>query len=537
MKSSIVIAAAAALSIFCACNSQPKILSDLTFNEAEFQKQYALNKAEWDAAFKFLTTTNFDTVTLKKKNFLTEKTWARVSEATSKNGGKWEAHRNVIDLFYVLDGTEQVGVSALSDLREPVREYKAENDVETFKSSVNPQFTVLTAGKGIILFPSDSHLPNQAIDKPAKFKVVTVKIPVAKETPTPVQLIPAERFDRKVGGKQVSLYTLKGGNLTMQVTNYGGRVISLWAPDRNGNMGDVESGLGSIDAYLNNTGERFLGAAVGPVCNRIAKGKFTLDGKKYKCPINNAPNTLHGGDKGIDKVVWDVLSSTDNQIVLRYVRPDGQDGFPGNLTIKMTYTLTEANEFTIDYEATTDQATPVNISHHSFFNLSGRTDASVLDNEMMIKSSTTTPIDKNMIPTGKIVSLLGGPMDFTKPTKIGARIGEKDDQLAAGNGYDHNWIIDRETKDGMDLCATVYDPASGRGLEVRSDQPALQFYCGNFFDGKMTDKHGNPIGYRCCLVFETQKYPDAVNHPQFPSTILRPGEVYTHHCAYKFTAK
>lgn len=348
-----------------------------------------------------------------------------------------------------------------------------------------------------------------------------------------LKLIPEDKFQAEIDGKQVSLYTLKGGDVTMQVTNYGGRVVSIWTPDKNGKYADIETGLGSIQDYIDNPGERFLGAAVGPVANRIGKGHFVLDGQEYNTPLNNDGNTLHGGFIGIDRMVWDVLEATDSKLVLHLVHPDGAEGFPGNLDIKMTYSLTEDNEFRVDYEATTDKATPVNLSHHSFFNLSGDSSKSILDSELQIFASKTTPIDHLLIPLGNIVSVEGTPLDFREPHKVGERVNEDNEQLKCGYGYDHNWILDRKGE-GIEPAACIYDPESGRFIEVLTDQPAMQFYCGNFFDGKQSDKFGTPIGYRCSFALETQKYPDSINHEGFSDTVLRPGETYTHTCIYRF---
>ena len=348
-----------------------------------------------------------------------------------------------------------------------------------------------------------------------------------------VQLLPAEAFNTVVDGKPVTLYTLHNGDVTLQVTNYGARVVTLWTPDRKGRMADIETGYENIDRYVNNTGERFLGAAVGPVANRIAGGKFSLDGEEYTLPQNNNGNTLHGGEFGVDRLVWDVVEKNDTLITFLLVLPDGMDGFPGKRNILMTYTLTPDNEFVVKYLANTDKATPMNLSHHSFFNLSGRSDESILGYELWIKASQATEVDSLLIPTGRIVSLDGSPLDFRTPTPIGERVNAPDDQIKCGPGYDHNWVLDREGK-GIEKVASLYDPASGRGIEVLTDQPGFQFYCGNFFFGEYPDKYGRMIGYRCSLAMETQKFPDAVHHPQFPNTILHPGEMYRHTCIYRF---
>lgn len=354
---------------------------------------------------------------------------------------------------------------------------------------------------------------------------------------TELPLLPEEAFQTTVDGKPVALYTLHAGDITMQVTNYGARVVSLWTPDREGRYEDIVLGYENIGRYIDNTGERFLGAVVGPYANRIAKGRFTLDGTEYTLPLNNNGQTLHGGLKGVDRVVWDVVSATDDKLVLHYLHPDGQDGFPGNLDIEMTYSLTPDNEFRVDYKATTDKPTVANFSHHPFFNLKGEGNGTVLDNVLTINASHTTPVDSVLIPTGQIAPVEGTPFDFREPHAIGERIGADNQQLRNGGGYDHNWVIDRKTKSGIEQAATVWEPASGRTIEVLSDQPGLQVYSGNFFDGKSIGKYGKPQRYRESLALETQKFPDSPNHDNFPSTVLRPGETYTQVCIYKFGVK
>lgn len=354
---------------------------------------------------------------------------------------------------------------------------------------------------------------------------------------TELPLLPEEAFQTTVDGKPVALYTLHAGDITMQVTNYGARVVSLWTPDREGRYEDIVLGYENIGRYIDNTGERFLGAVVGPYANRIAKGRFTLDGAEYTLPLNNNGQTLHGGLKGVDRVVWDVVSATDDKLVLHYLHPDGQDGFPGNLDIEMTYSLTPDNEFRVDYKATTDKPTVANFSHHPFFNLKGEGNGTVLDNVMTINASHTTPVDSVLIPTGQIAPVEGTPFDFREPHAIGERIGADNQQLRNGGGYDHNWVIDRKTESGIEQVATVWEPASGRTIEVLSDQPGLQVYSGNFFDGTSIGKYGKPQRYRESLALETQKFPDSPNHDNFPSTVLRPGETYTQVCIYKFGVK
>ena len=352
-----------------------------------------------------------------------------------------------------------------------------------------------------------------------------------------VVLLPEADFQTTIDGKEVSLYTLKNADLTMQVTNFGARVVTLWAPDKDGNYEDIVLGYNNIETYVNNPGERFLGAVVGPYANRIAGGTYSIGDQTYTFPQNNNGQTLHGGLKGVDMVVWDVKEVNDSSIVLTYLHADGQDGHPGNLDIEMTYTLTSSNEFKVDYIATTDKATHVNMSHHSFFNLKGEGNGTINDHVLFINASKTTPVDALLIPTGEIADVTGTPFDFREAKAIGRDLGVENEQLTNGAGYDHNWVLDRVADTGLELAASVYEPASGRYMEVWTDQPALQFYGGNFFDGTTSGKYGKTLNYRESIALETQKYPDTPNHSHFPSTLLNPGEIYTHVCVYRFSAK
>ena len=354
---------------------------------------------------------------------------------------------------------------------------------------------------------------------------------------TAVKLLNVDDFKAEIDGKEVSLYTLKSGDLTMQVTNFGARVVSLWVPDKDGHHEDVVLGYNNLENYVNNPGERFLGAVVGPYANRIAGGTYTIGEETYNFPQNNNGQTLHGGLKGLDMVVWDVDSVTEDTIVLSYLCPDGQDGMPGNRKIVMTYTLTPLNEFRVDYVAQTDKATHMNISHHSFFNLKGEGNGTINDHVLYINASKTTPVDAVLIPTGEIADVTGTPFDFREPKAIGRDLAVENEQLTNGAGYDHNWVLDRVSANELELAASVHEPASGRYMEVWTDQPALQFYGGNFFDGSTYGKYGKTLNYRESIALETQKYPDTPHHAHFPSTLLNPGETYTHVCVYKFSTK
>ena len=334
----------------------------------------------------------------------------------------------------------------------------------------------------------------------------------------------------------LNLYTLRRGSLVAQVTDYGARLISLFAPDRDGHMDDVVVGYDDAERFVHNTGERFLGATVGRVANRIGGAQFTLDGKTYRLPDNNNGQTLHGGLLGVDRVVWKVLERAPWSITLGYTAPDGQDGFPGNLSIRLTYALTEDNALDLRYEATTDQTTPVNLSNHAFYNLKGSAGGTILDHELCIHAQAITPVDYYLIPTGELMPVEGTPFDFREPHKIGERVGELHPQLVFGGGYDHNWVLDTPSGELHPACE-LYEPSTGRLLEVETDQPGLQFYGGNFFDGSYTGKGGRIIGYREALALETQKFPDAVHHENFPGIWLRPGETYTQHSVYRFSAR
>lgn len=366
-----------------------------------------------------------------------------------------------------------------------------------------------------------------------KFKEINTSV-MGQMAENDVKLFSYKEFRHPDDRQTSTIYTLRGGRLTMQLTTFGARIISLWAPDRNGRFDDVEIGYENLDRYINNTGERYLGSTVGPVANRIGGARFTLDGKEYNTPENDGENTLHGGEKGLDMQFWNVAEQGENYIVLTIDLPDGLDGFPGNRHLELRYELSESDEFIVSYKATTDKATPFNPSHHSFFNLTGRCNKDILGHVVCINASSITEADEHLIPTGRILSLDGSPLDFRVGKPVGKDIEADDRNLKNGGGYDHNWVLDRKTADEVEFAASVYEPESGRYMEVWTDQPGLQFYSGNFFDGKVCDKFGRPMIRRGSLAMEAQKFPDAVNHPDFPSTILRPGEVYTQKTVYRF---
>jgi aldose 1-epimerase len=333
------------------------------------------------------------------------------------------------------------------------------------------------------------------------------------------------------------LLFLKNSNgVKMQVTTLGARVMNLWVPDSNGTLVDVVLGFDTPEEYLVSS-EPFFGTAIGRYGNRIAKGKFELDGKTYSLPINNGQNTLHGGPGGFHNVNWTVVESDDSHIVFYYESKDGEEGFPGNLSVKMTYFLTEENEFKITYEAETDQATPVNLTHHSFFNLNGEGVSDVLDHELQLVASKYTPVDSTLIPFGTNDPVADTPMDFTKVKPIGKDISQTTEQLAFGGGFDHNWVLDKKKAGELELAATVFAPQTGIGMEVWTTEPGIQFYSGNFLDGSIKGKGGKQYNFRAAFCLETQHFPDSPNQPAFPSTILKPGEKYSQTCIYKFIVK
>jgi aldose 1-epimerase len=342
------------------------------------------------------------------------------------------------------------------------------------------------------------------------------------------------------GGVAVQLYTLRNRNgMQARIATYGGTVTSLTAPDRAGRYVDVVLGYDTLEGYLKES--PYFGALVGRYANRIARARFTLDGVTHTLAANNGANTLHGGRVGFDKVVWGVANAAMTpegpELTLSYLSRDGEEGYPGNLSVTATYTLTEDDALRLEYRATTDQDTVVNLSQHSYFNLRGAGHpGDVLGHIVEIKADRFTPVDEGLIPTGELRPVAGTPFDFRRPTAIGARIGESDPQLRFGRGYDHNWILNSRPGE-LALDATVYEPESGRVLEVLSTQPGLQFYTGNFLDGSITGKNGRVYPFRHGFCMEPQHFPDSPNHPGFPSTVLKPGETYRNTIVFRFTAR
>ena len=343
----------------------------------------------------------------------------------------------------------------------------------------------------------------------------------------------------EVEGQPVDLYTLTNANgLVMTVTNYGGIVVSLTVPDKAGNMGDIVLGFSNVADYVKNS--PYYGCIVGRYGNRIGKAKFSLDGQEYTLAANNGENSLHGGVKGFDKVIWaakEVKADNAVGVEFKYLSKDMEEGFPGNLDATVTYWLTNDNEFKIEYAATTDKPTVVNLTHHSYFNLAGEGSGDILGHELTINADKYTPVDQGLIPTGKLEPVEGTPMDFRTATAVGARIDADFEQLKFGKGYDHNWVLNRKSAGDMELAATVFEPKSGRVMEVLTTEPGLQFYAGNFLDDSRTGKSGKVNGFRTGLCLETQHYPDSPNKPDFPTVVLKPGETYKTSTIYKFSTK
>lgn len=351
------------------------------------------------------------------------------------------------------------------------------------------------------------------------------------------EAIEAEAFQKTLDGKQVDLYALVGeGGAGMLVTNYGARIVALCVPDANGNPVDVVLGYNNLDDYKAMR-EAYLGAAIGRFGNRIGGGKFSLEGVEYQLIQNDGQNSLHGGPSGYHDKVWDVTVVDQNKILFTYSSPDGDQNYPGNLEVSMTYELTAENGLRIEYTATTDQATICNLTHHSYFNLSGEGAATINDHVLTIKSDSITPVDNTLIPTGEMMAVAETPFDFSVPTVIGDRIDAEHEQLSFGNGYDHNWVISRESLSEVEWGASVYSPVTNIQMDILTDQPGLQFYGGNFLTGKEVGKAGKAYPYRSAFCLETQRYPDSPNKAHFPSTTLLPGDTYKHVCVYQFSVR
>jgi aldose 1-epimerase len=349
--------------------------------------------------------------------------------------------------------------------------------------------------------------------------------------------ISRKTFGKTADGRPVYLYTLKNRHgMEVAITNYGGVVVALKVPDRNGRFADVVLGYDRLAGYESKE-DPYFGAIVGRYANRIAQGRFTLDGKQYRLPINNPPNALHGGLRGFDKKVWKARASSDaagQHLTLRYLSQDGEEGYPGALSVTVVYTLNDKNELRIEYAATTDKDTVVNLTHHSYFNLAGQGEGDILGHELTLFADRFTPVDATLIPTGELRSVAGTPFDFRRPHKVGERINQDDEQLQRGKGYDHNYVLD--SGDGkLALAARVVEPRSGRVMEVLTTEPGLQLYTGNSLDGSIRGKGGKVYGPRSGFSLETQHFPDSPNHPDFPSTVLKRGERFHSTTVYRFS--
>jgi aldose 1-epimerase len=364
----------------------------------------------------------------------------------------------------------------------------------------------------------------------------------AKTTMKPT--VTSAPFGTTPDGKAVEIFTMKNSNgLEVHAMTYGAIITSIKTPDETGKLGDIVLGFDSLGGYTNPAYIAHLpyfGAVVGRYANRIAGGKFSIDGTQYQLPTNDGPNSLHGGTKGFDQRVWDgtpFQNDTAAGVVLTYTSPDGQEGYPGTLNVQVTYTLTNSNELVVDYHATTDKPTIVNLAQHSYWNLENDGKTDILTHKLMINADSFTPIDSTFIPTGKIEAVAGTPFDFRTPKEIGRDINEDNQQLKYAKGYDDNWVLNKTPTDsatGLTVAAEVWAPTTGRTLEVLTNQPGIQFYSGNFLDGTITGKDGITYGHRAAFALETQHFPDSPNHPDFPSTVLRPGEQYNTRTIFRF---
>jgi aldose 1-epimerase len=343
-------------------------------------------------------------------------------------------------------------------------------------------------------------------------------------TPRPIE----SAWFGDVGGTSVQIYTLTNVHgIEARIMTYGATLVSLKTPDRVGKLKNIILGFDSLDSYA--AGVPYFGATVGRYANRIAGGRFELDGKSYQLPQNNGPNSLHGGNRGFDKRVWKaetIEAPTGPSLRLTYVSASGEEGYPGELTAHATYRLDNNDTLVIEYEATTSAPTPINLANHAYFNLTGDPERAILDHILVINADRYTPVDASLIPTGELRAVAGTPFDFREPHSIGSRINENDDQLRLGRGYDHNWVLKKSGSDSLTLAAVLSDPGSGRVVEIRTTQPGLQFYSGNFLDGRPAGI-GAVFKHRTGLCLETQHFPDSPNQPSFPSTILRPGQTYS----------
>jgi aldose 1-epimerase len=371
----------------------------------------------------------------------------------------------------------------------------------------------------------DSKKENAVLKENSKIKLDSVKT-----------VLESKNFDTIIDGKKVTLYWIENKDVKAAFTNYGGRLIGLWVKDKNGKPTDVVVGMNSVKGFKNAT-EPYFGATIGRVGNRVALGKFTLEGKQYQIPLNNGKNALHGGVKGFQDVVWNAEKTNGNTLVFTYASPDGEQGFPGNLNVKVTYSITDNNAVKMEYEATTDKITVVNLTNHAFFNLNGEGSGTILNHELQIYGDKFTPVDEGLIPTGELKLVKNTPFDFTSKHKIGERIETNDEQLKFGKGYDHNYVLNSTKKDGFIHAATISGDVSGITLDIYTEEPGIQFYSGNFMQSKNTFKSGVKDDFRTAFALETQHFPDAPNQPKFPQITLKAGEKYHTVSLYQFSSE
>lgn len=350
---------------------------------------------------------------------------------------------------------------------------------------------------------------------------------------TEIKLLNKNDFFKNINGKETTIYVLKNRNgLVSEITNYGARVVSLWVPDNNGNFDDIVLGFDNIDDYIN-AKEKYFGATIGRYGNRIKEGKFLINDKEYYLEKNNGLNHLHGGNMGFSDVVWNAKQIDNQTLELNYFSKNMEEGYPGNLNVKIIYHLNNKDELKIEYFAKTDESTHVNLTHHSFFNLLGAGNETINEHLLYINANSFTPVDETLIPTGNIELVANTPFDFSVPTKIGKRINQEDNQLNYGKGYDHNYVLNNSQSEEI-IAAKVYEKKSGRTLEVYTNEPGMQFYAGNFLSGTI-GKHGKSYKKRSAFCLETQHFPNSPNQKNFPSTILKPNEEYYSICIYKFS--
>lgn len=350
-------------------------------------------------------------------------------------------------------------------------------------------------------------------------------------------LLDATEFASTIDGKEATLFTLHNEKgMTVYLTNFGARLVGLEVPDKEGKATDVVLGFRKASDY-HNPQEPFFGPIVGPFGNRIAGGKLTIGGETYQLSVNNGPNTLHGGFDGVHFAMWEGIQENDRKVTFNYTLPDGKEGFPGNISMKVTYSIGDNNELTIDYEATTDKETVINLTNHAYFNLNGEGSGTILDHQLQIFADKITPVDSTLIPTGELLAIKDSPFDFTELKPIGQDIEQKDEQLKYGKGYDHNFVLDGHKHDGLNHAAKLIGDVSGIVMDIYTQEPGIQFYSGNFMSEKVTLKNGKKDAFRSGLCLEPQHFPDAPNQPNFPSTVLKPGDTYQTKSVYKFALK